>query len=101
MPPPLPVYTKKHAAYDIPHIQALGPPHSHFLKLGLLNPQGGGQIPLDAIVVIDTKGRRRLVLPFGWGVGRYAFVDVAAWEMVSAKMMQILKSAVAELVREG
>ncbi|RPA83355.1 hypothetical protein BJ508DRAFT_71297 [Ascobolus immersus RN42] len=38
------------------------------LHLGLLHPLGGGRTALDAIVVLDREGRRRMLLPVGWGV---------------------------------
>ena len=44
---------------------------SDFLKLGLLHPLGGGQQPLDAMVIVDHNMLRRLVLPFGWGAGKH------------------------------
>ncbi|KAF3911985.1 hypothetical protein AA313_de0206101 [Arthrobotrys entomopaga] len=37
-------------------------------SLGLLHPLGGGRQALDAIVVLDSKLRRRMLLPIGWGV---------------------------------
>jgi len=37
-------------------------------SLGLLHPLGGGRTALDAIVVLDSKLRRRMLLPIGWGV---------------------------------
>jgi len=35
--------------------------------LGLLHPLGGGRQALDAIVVLDSQFRRRMLLPLGWG----------------------------------
>ncbi|KAF3311779.1 hypothetical protein TWF173_008050 [Orbilia oligospora] len=35
-------------------------------SLGLLHPLGGGRQALDAIVVLDSKLRRRMLLPIGW-----------------------------------
>ncbi|KAF2435113.1 hypothetical protein EJ08DRAFT_730227 [Tothia fuscella] len=57
--------------YTFPIVEAQGNPANHFLKLGLLNPLGNGKQPLDAIVLLDASGKRRLVLPFGWGEGRH------------------------------
>ncbi|KAJ6262239.1 hypothetical protein Dda_3044 [Drechslerella dactyloides] len=37
-------------------------------SLGLMHPLGGGRQALDAIVVLDSKLRRRMLLPVGWGV---------------------------------
>ncbi|KAK6340976.1 hypothetical protein TWF696_009288 [Orbilia brochopaga] len=37
-------------------------------SLGLMHPLGGGRQALDAIVVLDSKLRRRMMLPVGWGV---------------------------------
>ncbi|CAA9962266.1 hypothetical protein PTNB73_03167 [Pyrenophora teres f. teres] len=51
------------APFSLPLIQAATPSNNHFVRLGLLHPLGGGKFPLDALVVLDGKGRRRLVLP--------------------------------------
>ncbi|KAF2109124.1 hypothetical protein BDV96DRAFT_469122, partial [Lophiotrema nucula] len=56
---------------SLPLIQAVAPEYNHFVKLGLSHPLGGGHLPLDALVVVDPRARRRLVLPFGWGAGRH------------------------------
>ena len=79
-------------------IQAVGPNYNHFVKLGLLHPLGGGKFPLDALVVVDTKGRRRLVLPFGWGAGRHA--STPAGRTVQDRLMKMLRKCVQELVKE-
>jgi hypothetical protein len=82
----------------LPMIQAVGPNYNHFVKLGLLHPLGGGKLPLDALVVVDTKGRRRLVLPFGWGAGRHA--STPAGRTVQDRLMKMLQKCVQDLVKE-
>ncbi|KAL7774761.1 hypothetical protein CFE70_005675 [Pyrenophora teres f. teres 0-1] len=67
------------APFSLPLIQAATPSNNHFVRLGLLHPLGGGKFPLDALVVLDGKGRRRLVLPIGWGAGKH--VDTPAGRM--------------------
>lgn len=79
-------------------IQAVGPNYNHFVKLGLLHPLGGGKFPLDALVVVDTQGRRRLVLPFGWGAGRHA--STPAGRVVQVGLMKMLKQCVQALAEE-
>lgn len=86
------------ASFSLPLIQAVGPSYNHFVRLGLLHPLGGGEVPLDALVVIDTKGRRRLVLPFGWGAGKHA--GTPAGRIVQDRLIELLKSCVEALVRE-
>lgn len=44
-------------------------PQQTFIRLGLFHPSGTQ--PLDAIVLLDWYGRRRLVVPFGWGAGKW------------------------------
>ena len=44
-------------------------PQQTFIRLGLFHPSGTQ--PLDAIVLLDWCGRRRLVVPFGWGAGKW------------------------------
>ena len=44
-------------------------PQQTFIRLGLFHPSGTQ--PLDAIVLLDWRGRRRLVVPFGWGAGKW------------------------------
>jgi len=77
-------------------IQAVAPSYNHFVKLGLLHPLGGGSYPLDALVVLDTKGRRRLVLPFGWGAGRHAG-NIGGGKTVQKTLMDMLKKCVQQL----
>ncbi|KAI8935749.1 hypothetical protein NX059_007269 [Plenodomus lindquistii] len=89
------------APFSLPLIQAATPSHNHFVRLGLLHPSGGGRFPLDALVVVDWRGRRRLVLPFGWGAGRYA--DTPAGRGIQGRLMGLLEECVKvlEAEREG
>lgn len=82
----------------IPIVQPSSP-STYFTSLGLLHPLGGGREPLDALVLIDRQGKRRLVMPFGWGAGRYV-LDTAGGSMVRARMMEILSKAVGEAEME-
>jgi len=70
-----------------------------FLQLGLLHPLGGGKTPLDALVLIDGQGRRRLVVPFGWGAGKHVGEQVYGGA-VKARLMGALREGVAGLERE-
>jgi hypothetical protein len=90
--------TTTSASLSLPMIQAVGPSYNHFVKLGLLHPLGGGKFPLDALVVVDTKGRRRLVLPFGWGAGRHA--STAAGRIIQDRLMKLLLKCIQDLVEE-
>ncbi|KAF2200014.1 hypothetical protein GQ43DRAFT_374892 [Delitschia confertaspora ATCC 74209] len=93
-------HTPSHTApFCLPMIQAVSPSHNHFVKLGLLHPLGGGQYPLDAVVVLDARGRRRLVLPFGWGAGRHVD-NVGGGKGVQDRLMGMLRGCVEELERE-
>src|ERR1700753_2309128 len=87
----MPHYTTKLSptlTTSLPAVEARSTPPNRFLKLGLLRPtittitdddededESGSRInsraPLDALVVVDPDGKRRLVLPFGWGAGRF------------------------------
>ncbi|KZM23044.1 hypothetical protein ST47_g5676 [Ascochyta rabiei] len=87
------------APFSLPLISAVDPPNNHFVRLGLLHPLGGGKFPLDALAVVDKKGHRRLVLPFGWGAGRHA--DTPAGRSIQNKMMMLLKHCVETLEREA
>lgn len=86
------------ASFSLPLIQAVGPNYNHFVRLGLLHPLGGGEFPLDALVVIDTKLRRRLVLPFGWGAGKHA--GTPAGSIVRTRLMELLRNCIEALVQE-
>ncbi|KAI4644014.1 uncharacterized protein J4E78_009796 [Alternaria triticimaculans] len=86
------------APFSLPLIQAATPSNNHFVRLGLLHPLGGGKFPLDALVVLDKKGRRRLVLPFGWGAGKHA--DTPAGRSIQLRLMALLRSCVAMLEQE-
>lgn len=77
-------------------IQAVSGSHNHFVRLGLLHPLGGGHYPLDALVVLDPQGRRRLVLPFGWGAGRHAG-NVGGGKIVQDRLMTILRNCIEQL----
>ncbi|KAF2239146.1 hypothetical protein EV356DRAFT_528435 [Viridothelium virens] len=50
-------------------LPVLPTPQQTFIRLGLFHPSGSQ--PLDAIVLLDWCGRRRLVVPFGWGAGKW------------------------------
>jgi hypothetical protein len=80
----------------LPMIQAVSASHNHFVRLGLLHPLGGGYYPLDALVVLDAEGRRRLVLPFGWGAGRHAG-DVGGGKTVQDRLMAMLRNCIEQL----
>ena len=84
---------------SLPIVEAQGNPANHFLKLGLLHPLGGGQRPLDAIVILDTAGRRRLVIPFGWGAGRHVD-DLITGPIVQQRFLTVLQDSVVLLERE-
>ncbi|CAI6341860.1 unnamed protein product [Periconia digitata] len=87
------------APFSLPLVQAVGPSYNHFVRLGLLHPLGGGEHPLDAIVVIDSQARRRLVLPFGWGAGKH--VATPAGGMIQTQLMKLLRNCVHTLEGEG
>lgn len=86
------------AEISLPLVQAVGPNYNHFVRLGLLHPLGGGDFPLDALVVVDTRGRRRLVLPFGWGAGRHA--GTPAGRIVQIRLTELLRKCIGTLVQE-
>jgi hypothetical protein len=65
----------------------------------LLHPLGGGKQPLDAIVVLDAEGKRRLVLPFGWGAGRHVS-DRVAGAAVKERYSEILLDSIKALEAE-
>lgn len=85
-------------SFSLPLIQAVTPSQNHFVRLGLLHPLGGGKFPLDALVVLDWKGRRRLVLPFGWGAGKHAATP--AGRSIQTRLMNLLEYCVGALERE-
>jgi len=87
------------APFSLPLISAVDPPNNHFVRLGLLHPLGGGKFPLDALAVVDRKGRRRLILPFGWGAGKHA--DTPAGKSIQNKMMTLLKHCIETLEKEA
>lgn len=84
---------------SLPIVEAQGNPASHFLKLGLLHPLGGGQRPLDAIVILDTAGRRRLVIPFGWGAGKHVG-DLMTGPAIQQRFLALLQDSVVQLESE-
>ncbi|KAL5121987.1 hypothetical protein ACEQ8H_000203 [Pleosporales sp. CAS-2024a] len=86
------------APFSLPMIRAVEPANNHFVRLGLLHPLGGGKFPLDALVLLDHRGRRRLVLPFGWGAGKHAATP--AGKGIQAQLMQLLRSCVETLEQE-
>ncbi|KAH7391827.1 hypothetical protein BKA66DRAFT_458544 [Pyrenochaeta sp. MPI-SDFR-AT-0127] len=86
------------APFSLPLIQAATPSNNHFVRLGLLHPLGGGKFPLDALVVLDRHGRRRLVLPFGWGAGKHAATP--AGRSIQMRLMGLLQSCVKTLEAE-
>lgn len=90
--------TSTTAPFSLPLISAVDPPHNHFVRMGLLHPLGGGKFPLDALAVVDRLGRRRLVLPFGWGAGKHA--DTPAGRSIQNKMMALLKQCIETLEKE-
>ena len=85
--------------YSLPVVEVNGTPPKPFLQLGLLHPLGGGKEPLDAIVVLDAKGKRRLVLPFGWGAGRH-ILDPAVGSAVKERFSDILADSIKTLEAE-
>jgi hypothetical protein len=86
------------ASFSLPLIQAVTPSNNHFVRLGLLHPLGGGKFPLDALVVLDQEGRRRLVLPFGWGAGKHA--GTPAGRNIEMRLMGLLRTCVERLGQE-
>ncbi|KAH6612585.1 hypothetical protein C7974DRAFT_405887 [Boeremia exigua] len=86
------------APFSLPLVSAVDPPDNHFVRLGLLHPLGGGKFPLDALAVVDKRGRRRLVLPFGWGAGKHA--DTPAGRSIQNRMMMLLKHCIKTLENE-
>ncbi|KAI9818034.1 MAG: hypothetical protein M1827_000658 [Pycnora praestabilis] len=84
----------------IPIIHTIGAPDPPYLGLlGLLHPLGGGQQGLDAYVVVDRQGYRRLVLPIGWGVGKH-FNDENGGKIVREEILTALSEGVRELEEE-
>ncbi|KAF1838320.1 hypothetical protein BDW02DRAFT_594777 [Decorospora gaudefroyi] len=86
------------APFSLPLIQAATRPNNHFVRLGLLHPLGGGKFPLDALVVLDSNGKRRLVLPFGWGAGKHAATPVGRG--IAASLLHLLQTCVETLEQE-
>lgn len=84
---------------SLPIVEAQGNPANHFLKLGLLHPLGGGQRPLDAIVILDTAGKRRLVVPFGWGAGKHVG-DLITGPTIQQRFLVLLQDSIVKLERE-
>lgn len=80
-------------------VEAQGNPANHFLKLGVLHPLGGGQRPLDAIIILDTAGKRRLIVPFGWGAGKHVRNSVTG-PIVQQRFLALLQDSVVRLERE-
>jgi hypothetical protein len=86
------------APFSLPLIQAVEPSNNHFVRLGLLHPLGGGKFPLDALVVLDRRGRRRLVLPFGWGAGKHA--GTPAGRGIQTQLLELLRNCVETIERQ-
>ncbi|KAL6709707.1 hypothetical protein ACN47E_001135 [Coniothyrium glycines] len=86
------------APFSLPLVQAVNSANNHFVRLGLLHPLGGGNFPLDSLVVLDTQGRRRLVLPFGWGAGKHA--STPAGRSIQSRLMDMLRTCV-ETLEQG
>jgi hypothetical protein len=53
---------------------------------------------LDAIVVLDPVGRRRIVLSFGWGVGKHA--ETTAGRSIQERFVNLLGTCVEALEME-
>jgi hypothetical protein len=87
------------SSISLPLVEAIGGSYNHFVRLGLLHPLGSGQDPLDALVVLDAQGRRRLLLPFGWGAGRHVGA-VGGGQLVQRRFMDALTSCVRCLLKE-
>jgi hypothetical protein len=84
---------------SLPAVEAHGNPPNHFLRLGLLQPLGGGSKALDAIALIDPDGKRRLMLPFGWGVGKYV-TDAVGGKLVQDRYLELLRKGITEIEEE-
>jgi hypothetical protein len=80
----------------VPLIEAQGTPPNHFLRLGMIHPLGGGKHVLDSIIVVDTVGRCRLVLPIGWGMGKH-IADPVAGPLVLLQFRKAVRRAVERL----
>lgn len=52
------------------------------LRLGMLHPLGGGRTGMDAVLVFDTKGRRRMTFPVGWRGEGEEGVEEVVWRVV-------------------
>lgn len=83
----------------LPMLEAITPANNHFVRLGLLHPLGGGKLPLDALVVLDPRGKRRMMLPFGWGAGKHA--GTLAGKGIQARYVELLRHCVEVLEAEG
>jgi hypothetical protein len=86
------------ATFSLPLVKGVEPSNNHFVRLGLLHPLGGGKFPLDALVVLDQRHRRRLVLPFGWGAGKHA--GTPAGRGIQTRLMELLRTCVETLEQE-
>ncbi|KAI9767597.1 MAG: hypothetical protein M1840_005634 [Geoglossum simile] len=85
------------------HLQALRYELHRFpcqILTRLLHPLGGGREALDAIVVLDTCGRRRMVLPVGWGQSRYCSVSDELLKCTLLKLIANLMDGVRWLDKE-
>ncbi|KAK3060596.1 hypothetical protein LTS18_008194 [Coniosporium uncinatum] len=101
-PPPhflVPSSTNFPLPMSLPFLNASDLASPIFLRLGLLHPLGGGKTPMDALVLIDGQGRRRLVVPIGWGAGKH----VGEWaygNVVMQRLMEALREGVLGLEKE-
>ncbi|KAI9665009.1 MAG: hypothetical protein M1821_006457 [Bathelium mastoideum] len=70
-----------------------------FIRLGLFHPSGTQ--PLDAIILLDWRGRRRLVVPFGWGAGKWVTgVESTSNVQQAEELMRALAEGIKELNTE-
>ncbi|KAK8168018.1 hypothetical protein IWX90DRAFT_122969 [Phyllosticta citrichinensis] len=99
-----PILLTRHAPSSLsttfPAIPAKGHPANHFLRLGLLHPLGGGLAGMDALVLLDQRARRRLVVPFGWGVGRGVGDAERGAHAVRERLMEAIEEGLLGLERE-
>jgi hypothetical protein len=71
-----------------------------YTSLGISHPFGGRPMALDAVVLMDRAGRRRLVLPFGWGAGKYAADEQGGGLVIQERLADALVTAVGHAEEE-